>query len=114
LINELVPHEAVSVFSSSLDCGHKTNSINVNAARTKFQAVHEAGLSGGSEGDQDGKEEDYVCCKNCNSKPSDWTEYGPGIIAHIENEVKGRFMDSDGNIIDAGSNNCTSITNKQL
>jgi hypothetical protein len=114
VINEPVAYEPVRVLSSSLDCSNKTNSVNVNATRVKFRAVHEASLSGGSEGDQDGKEEHYVCYENCNSKPCDWTEYGQGIIAHIENKVKGHFMDSHGNIIDAGTDSCTPITNKQL
>ena len=41
VINEPVPYEPVSVFSSSLDYSNKSNSMNVNAARAKLRAVHE-------------------------------------------------------------------------
>jgi hypothetical protein len=59
--------------------------------------------------------ESSVPCENCNNTPCDWTNYGPSIISHINEEYAGRFVDDDGNVMDEfEEGRCDVITNKQL
>ncbi len=55
----------------------------------------------------------YVGCENCNQLPREWSEYGPSILQHIENEYLGRYVDHKGNIVDE-QDGVDIIGNKQL
>ena len=55
----------------------------------------------------------YVGCENCNQLPCEWSEYGPSILQHIENEYLGWYVDDKGNVVDE-KDGCNVIGNKQL
>ncbi len=55
----------------------------------------------------------FVGCENCNQLPCEWTENGPSILQHIENEYLGRYVDEKGNIVDE-KDGVDIIGNKQL
>jgi hypothetical protein len=56
----------------------------------------------------------YISCENCKCKPCDWTQFGPGIIAHLNDEYIGCYIDADGNIVEGNHDGGSVITNKQL
>ncbi len=55
----------------------------------------------------------FTRCENCNELPCEWTEFGPTILQHIENEYMGRYVDEKGNVVDE-DDAYDIIGNKQL
>jgi hypothetical protein len=57
----------------------------------------------------------YKGCENCSNILCDWTEFGPTIIDHLNEDYVGRLVDKDGNVIQEYEEGTTDlITNKQL
>jgi hypothetical protein len=53
-------------------------------------------------------------CDNCNQQPCEWTDHGPSIIDMINHEYVGRYVDADGNVLEASDGVHGIIGNKQL
>ena len=99
------------------DSSNQLNSIASISTRRKFQAQHEHYCSANRKEDEVGREQtgdSFVLCENCHNKPCLWVQYGPGIVDHLSNDYVGRYVDSDGNLVDEPNETCTIITNKQL
>jgi hypothetical protein len=112
VLNEPVPFE--KVVSEPLSDASNVRSISATGTRRKFQAQHNERLSATSEEEVLVTRDFYVSCENCNCKPCDWTQFGPGIIAHLNDEYIGCYIDADGNIVEGNHDGGSVITNKQL
>ncbi len=112
VLKEPVPYKKVA--SDPLLDVSNVMSISATGTRRKFQAQHNDRFSATSEEEAVVTEDSYVSCENCNSKPCDWTQFGPGIVAHLMDEFVGCCIDSDGNVDHENYDGGTVITNKQL
>jgi hypothetical protein len=112
VLKEPVPYK--KVVSDPLSDVSNVRSISATGTRQKFQAQHNNRFSATLEEEEVVTEYSYVSCENCNSKPCDWTQFGPGIVAHLMDEFVGCRVDSDGNVDHENHDGGTVITNKQL
>jgi len=92
VINVPIPYYDVEKQSIAPSSVGSTFSDNVDAAatHTKFMLMHDKSAQVSPDDDTAGKKEEFIACENCNNKPCDWTEYGPSIICHINNEYAGK------------------------
>ena len=94
-----------------------SRNVKSGEIRSRFREIHHTIDDNKQEEKVDSQKrtEVYQGCENCGNIPCDWTEFGPTIIGHLNEDYVGRLVDSNGEVVeDYEDGKCDIITNKQL